>query len=621
MIKRYVQFKNFRTLGINEPNNYKLNRIMLNQTSIESCYSMGGIVTLIGLNNAGKSNVIDGLDFISKELDKKDKPDFIFDQELSPEIKLITKDDNVTVTYDFVTKEKTFVFKPGFEVKVHSSQLDSLDLTEEELEFFHVVIDMQESEEEIEFYGNSHADKFATLYNVFSTLLSNGEIDELIGQCKSLPHNVNLIKGLVNYNAIYRTIKDKLIQLSTDLDIKGKNIELEEYCSQDKRLYNSLFRVPNVIRHSDKEQITNADFTMVLSSEKIVPNHFFSVILKILDVSNKQLKNIYTRYLIDRNTGILVDIEDSMNEKLEIISEKFNRLYYGDIKNKYRFRIRVESSRILFYLRENSTSISIDKQSTGFQWFFNFYFSVLSSFELTEGDIVLLDEPATNLHVKSQIELRKLIKEFGFKNNITFLLSTHSPFLVDLAHLDELRVVKKYGQKSSIYNTFTDMDNGFDVTENLIDSLTVEQFRLINSSKKMIFVEGMLDYNYLNTFIQYEKDINISFLPIDGLLQDNKKLRMISERFGESTVLIDVDKAGSIFLEKSQSFQNIKVVQLNSIGKDIKQVEDLFSDEDRKKYLIDKKKVYNSINLKNGNYEFSKETHDNFSALLQELAK
>ncbi|MBQ3621206.1 hypothetical protein II941_00010 [bacterium] len=57
------------------------------------------------------------------------------------------------------------------------------------------------------------------------------------------------------------------------------------------------------------------------------------------------------------------------------------------------------------------------------------------------GDIIIMDEPGTNLHVKGQEELRDFLKKFSINSGITFAIATHTPFLVDLDYLDEIRLL------------------------------------------------------------------------------------------------------------------------------------------------------------------------------------
>ena len=157
----------------------------------------------------------------------------------------------------------------------------------------------------------------------------------------------------------------------------------------------------------------------------------------------------------------------------------------------------LESDTVYFLISENGFDIPLDSQSAGFKWFFDFFFNVFADSKIGNGDIVILDEPATNLHPAGQVELRKQIQGFGHKNGILFIMSTHSPFMIDQDYLDEIRLVKKNNQDSILINKFTvNEDSSFDVLLPIKTALTVNRHVLLNPDVVLIFVVGITDYNY-----------------------------------------------------------------------------------------------------------------------------
>src|SRR5690606_7725645 len=123
--------------------------------------------------------------------------------------------------------------------------------------------------------------------------------------------------------------------------------------------------------------------------------------------------------------GLLKKTAKTINIKLEELSEQFNKLFHLN-KNKYTFEITLEINSIYLTLMLNETPLHLDKQSLGFKWFFEFYFTMVAKSGLNRGDIIVMDEPATNLHVSGIVELRKFIKEYAERNELTFVLSTHN---------------------------------------------------------------------------------------------------------------------------------------------------------------------------------------------------
>lgn len=87
---------------------------------------------------------------------------------------------------------------------------------------------------------------------------------------------------------------------------------------------------------------------------------------------------------------------------------------------------------------------NFSQRSSGFQWFFSFL-AAFSEFEdRGNGVIVLLDEPALNLHGRAQTDFLRFINE-RLAANSQVIYATHSPFMVDPSHLDRVRVLEDKG--------------------------------------------------------------------------------------------------------------------------------------------------------------------------------
>lgn len=93
--------------------------------------------------------------------------------------------------------------------------------------------------------------------------------------------------------------------------------------------------------------------------------------------------------------------------------------------------------------RRHGVTVPFDQRSKGFIWFFSFlvWFDAIQSRVDTKDDLVLLlDEPGLNLHALAQADLLAYIGDLSQSHQIIF--STHSPFMVDSARLEDVRVVE-----------------------------------------------------------------------------------------------------------------------------------------------------------------------------------
>ncbi|ETD27375.1 hypothetical protein [Helicobacter canis] len=250
--------------------------------------------------------------------------------------------------------------------------------------------------------------------------------------------------------------------------------------------------------------------------------------------------------------------------------------------------------------------------------------------------------------------MRKFLKDYGRESGILFIIATHSPDMLDVAHLDEVRIVKALNSLESseienpkgslIINDFSMLGYGESDTLNAIRKALGGDIELDTSN--IIFVEGIMDYNILNAYskiYEYPKDSNkLIFLPISGLGRndtessdenDDKALQFSPEQKQKANnliafaktlrihpiLLVDSDGAGRAMkqgVEDNKELKNkLSVTTLKdafTIIKDNKEcfednfkdlenkkikIESLFSDEDRKKFGFDTCKDNNQASI------------------------
>ncbi len=92
--------------------------------------------------------------------------------------------------------------------------------------------------------------------------------------------------------------------------------------------------------------------------------------------------------------------------------------------------------------RRHGVTVPFNQRSKGFIWFFSFlvWFDAVQSRAATKDDLILLlDEPGLNLHALAQADFLAYIRELSSQHQIIY--TTHSPFMVDSARLEDVRVV------------------------------------------------------------------------------------------------------------------------------------------------------------------------------------
>jgi predicted ATPase len=79
-----------------------------------------------------------------------------------------------------------------------------------------------------------------------------------------------------------------------------------------------------------------------------------------------------------------------------------------------------------------------------FAWFGFFQILILNK-SLTQGSVLILDEPEVHLHPKWQLEYAQLIVSL-VKGNIRVLVNSHSPYMIE--------ALKRYGTQAKIQMDF-----------------------------------------------------------------------------------------------------------------------------------------------------------------------
>lgn len=87
------------------------------------------------------------------------------------------------------------------------------------------------------------------------------------------------------------------------------------------------------------------------------------------------------------------------------------------------------------------TRKSFGSESHGFRWFFSFLMTQKHFYMNNNNVIFLLDEPGLSLHAKAQKDLLQFFEdELASRHQVIY--TTHSPFMIDLGHLNRVRTVE-----------------------------------------------------------------------------------------------------------------------------------------------------------------------------------
>ncbi len=225
-------------------------------------------------------------------------------------------------------------------------------------------------------------------------------------------------------------------------------------------------------------------------------------------------------------------------------------------------------------------------RSTGFRWLFSFI-AAFSAFEdLPEGIVVLLDEPALNLHACAQSDFLRFINT-RLAAGHQVIYTTHSPFMVEPDRLRRVRLVEdkpEVGAKVSSDVLSTDRDTlfplqgalGYDLSQNLFVGAT------------NLVIEGTSDFIYLSELSRHLERLGRPHLdlrrwtltPVGGASGVPTFVALLGSHL-DVTVLVDADAKVNQRLTDMvakgllQSHRLVTVGQV--VGKARADVEDMFT--------------------------------------------
>ena len=645
MSRRFLKIQNYRNIGVTKDNE-EFQTLYLNNTLNKD--EMGELIILIGENNVGKSNILDAVNVIRpieniKSIDlKKDIPDFMDYEDAKPRIKLIYVDENESPEIEYFLDENLNINSNSNLEKEYKTIKTKKTVKNNEFDIeavkaeFNNKFDLYKSQRKtFALYENS-------IMNIeirYNGVINNKSLDELVPIYEELK---KIYSNFVSeYNSYYYPkIEEKEFEDLRKIAFKDTVIEAEETIEVPKDIIKEKYDinfVPNIIYYKE-EEVKDSD--LVTTPENIKNSKFFNALFKAI---GKNISTIETAYeKAKKAPGHKNQYQNTINQNLkDIVSKKFNELYFQDLNTQeYNFYITLEKEQIYLSMEKNGNIILLEQQSVGFKWFFNFFFNFLYSNELNPGDIVLMDEPEIHLSIPGIRDLRNFIKKFARNHGITFITTTHNPAFIDIDYLDELRIVKFKKDKIGveIQNDFSAIgEDEVDTLNQIVDGFGVLHRDIItNPNNRVIFVEGLIDYNYLTAFKKLKeakenKKINLVFLPIHGLGKDNaemnNKLKQLVQ-FREAIILTDSDEMANLFKKASESNSLMKerltIFQLKEAYESFKEIESLFSDNDKERYkeMIQNKSGSLSSLFKNNilKRELDEQTINNFNNLLNYLS-
>ena len=314
------------------------------------------------------------------------------------------------------------------------------------------------------------------------------------------------------------------------------------------------------------------------------------------------VRNLF--YLAELDINELDEVKESPSKCIKLLNTASNRLtkklnptWKGDpIHVDLRYNPGNIMSVVISDVHKDGTITNtglLNRRAEGFKWTFSFIVNFTAETQRSElkEAILLLDEPARNLHPTQQMGISDLLKNLAGSNQV--LYATHSPFMIFDYTPGNLLVVE-LDKRKHLSRIFYDYWNADDKTLTpILYGLCRGQVEAIvdreigTNSRPVIIVETMSDSMYLNAFDKFLQDPNISMNPLNVIAAYNKNsvlpLAIFYRNHGYKTfVLLDNTEESKQISEQLESnqFSAIQTIFFEREGKKLESIEDYVVIED-----------------------------------------
>jgi len=241
-------------------------------------------------------------------------------------------------------------------------------------------------------------------------------------------------------------------------------------------------------------------------------------------------------------------------------------------QEKYQVHFRIEQDRLSVSISDDTYTHRIppSQRSDGFQWYLSFYSTIQNESSPSVDTIILLDNPALELHVDGQRDIKKFLEE-KVTSRAQIIYVTHSPAMVDPLKLEQIRTVElRSGREGTkVSNTIIKKGKDIDILEPVRSAIGAHVGYSLIASNYNIIVEGMADKFLLEGILEkYSKEIVKSVL-INGSISESKDcvLAIIYHKLKlPFIVLLDADSGGREIAANLRK-QNIPAENIMEISK------------------------------------------------------
>nr|AIF02918.1 putative ATP-dependent endonuclease [uncultured marine thaumarchaeote KM3_15_E09] len=562
---------------------------------------VGDLAAFVGRNESGKTTILQALTMLDKdevisELDLCDE----MTERLKSEIRIVEGDFELNQDETEIVKEKF----PGLQLKKLKIFRTNKN-PEIQYDFGDIKIDQKE-DENLEYWQNitKQLSNFVeSIPNYISKKLDTdfftgntpkdkkiiqAELDEFDNTLQAIATEEQQVisEWEETYTNIIKNVEKILIDNTESEALKNFIIDNLHprfvYFSDYKKILGNI-NLAEYIKESENAASSGIEYIEGFDRAETVRNLLYLAELEIEKL--EELKNSPSKLIKFLNTA-------SKN-----LTQRLNPSWKGEAIN---VELRLNPGNILSVVLSDvhkdgtiTNTGLLNRRAEGFKWTFSFIVNFAAETQRSElkEAILLLDEPARNLHPTQQAGISDLLKNLAGSNQV--LYATHSPFMIFDYTPGNLLVVEldRKTHLSKIFYEYWKADDAtltpilYGLSKGLVDSITDREVG--NNSRPLIIVETMSDTMYLNAFDKFLQDPNISMNPLNVVPAYTKNsvlpLAIFYHNHGYNTfVLLDNDyESNQIAVQlKNNKFSETQIIFFERDGNLLQSMEDYMVTED-----------------------------------------
>jgi len=562
---------------------------------------VGDLAAFVGRNESGKTTILQALTMLNRdenisELDLCDE----MTERLKSEIRIVEGDFELNQDETEIVKEKF----PGLQLKKLKIFRTNKN-PEIQYDFGDIKID-QEEDENLEYWQNitKQLSNFVeSIPNYISKKLDTdfftgntpkdkkiiqAELDEFDNTLQAIATEEQQVisEWEETYTNIIKNVEKILIDNTESEALENFIIDNLHprfvYFSDYKKILGNI-NLTEYIKESENGAAAGIEYIEGFDRAETVRNLLYLAELEIEKL--EELKNSPSKLIKFLNTA-------SRN-----LTQRLNPSWKGEAIN---VELRLNPGNILSVvisdIHKDGTITNtglLNRRAEGFKWTFSFIVNFAAETQRSElkEAILLLDEPARNLHPTQQAGISDLLKNLAGSNQV--LYATHSPFMIFDYTPGNLLVVELDRKKhlSKIFYDYWKADDAtltpilYGLSKGLVDSIIHREIGI--NSRPVMIVETMSDTMYLNAFDKFLQDPNISMNPLNVVPTHNKNsvlpLSLFYRNHDYNTfILLDNDYESKQIADelKANKFSDAQTIFFEMEGKLLPSIEDYMIIED-----------------------------------------